>query len=65
MTRKMTRTKLSIEQAYVVLSQDKKASIEVVDADIYQRLDANYDGFGFWRLHIQLFCCCWILSVVK
>ena len=41
----MTRTKLSIEQAYVVLSPDKKANIEVVDADIYQRLDANYAGF--------------------
>lgn len=41
----MTRAKLSIEQAYVVLSPDKKASIEVVDADMYQPLDANYAGF--------------------
>ncbi|MBY0416816.1 MAG: cupin domain-containing protein [Pararheinheimera sp.] len=45
MTRKMTRTKLTIAQAYVVLNADKKASIEVVDADLYQRLDANYAGF--------------------
>ncbi len=45
MTRKMTRTTLSIEQAYVVLNADKNASIEVVDADIYQRLDANYAAF--------------------
>lgn len=41
----MTRTKLNIEQAYVVLNADKNASIEPVDAGLYQRLDANYSGF--------------------
>lgn len=41
----MTRTKLNIEQAYVVLNADKKASVEVVDTNLFQRLDANYSGF--------------------
>ncbi len=41
----MTRTTLNISQTFVVLNPDKKASIEVLDADVYQRLDTNYSGF--------------------
>ncbi len=36
----------SIQQEFVVLSPDKKASIERCDATLYERLDKNYNGFG-------------------
>ncbi len=41
----MTRTALDITQAFVVLNQQKNASIEPLDAGLYQRLDDNYAGF--------------------
>lgn len=41
----MTRATLNIAQTFVVLSPEKKASIEPVDAGLFQRLDANYAGF--------------------
>lgn len=36
----------SIHEHFIVLSPDKRASIEACDAGLYQRLDDNYDGFA-------------------
>lgn len=41
----MTRTTLNIAQAFIVLNQQKKASIEQPDALLYKRLEDNYAGF--------------------
>lgn len=35
----------SIKSDFVVLSPDKKATIEHFDSDLYKRLDAKYNGF--------------------
>ncbi|RVT45465.1 cupin domain-containing protein [Rheinheimera sediminis] len=39
------RTTLNIAEAFVVLNQQKQASIEQLDAELYQRLNTNYAGF--------------------
>lgn len=41
----MQLIKGSIEKNFVVLSPDKQATAEQVDATLYERLDKNYDGF--------------------
>lgn len=34
-----------IEQDFVVISPDKKASIEHADAELYERIDGHYNSF--------------------
>lgn len=40
------KSALSINQDFVVLSPDKKASVESCDDSLYRRLDEDYNGFA-------------------
>lgn len=41
----MSKLARSLEKNFVVVSPDKKATVESVDAKLYERLNSNYNGF--------------------
>jgi len=42
----MTALSRQIEREFIVLSPDKKATVETCDASLYERLNQNYHGFA-------------------
>lgn len=41
----MSTSRKSIDELFVVIDPEKNAHVEIADAEIYARLEANYSGF--------------------